>query len=151
MDYVGEVPQQAETIILLPFQPAFSKQQMVLSILRLQEILFGDGSPKRLIVKTGLKIQITGKRKRVHNRDTLNAEIAELLKTKSSEEWVESMNAAGVPCGQIYTIDKTFADPQVQHPMQKTVHSNAIGDIDLVNQAIRMSRTPMIRQAPPGW
>ena len=85
------------------------------------------------------------------NRDALNAEIAELLKTKSSDEWVESMNESGVPCGQIYTIDKTFADPQVQHlEMQKTVHSDAIGDINLVNQAIRMSRTPHdFVKAPP--
>ncbi|HAA91603.1 MAG TPA: formyl-CoA transferase, partial [Rhodospirillaceae bacterium] len=58
------------------------------------------------------------------NRDALNAEIAELLKTKSSDEWVESLNESGVPCGQIYDIDKVFSDPQVEHlEMQKSVHS----------------------------
>ena len=34
---------------------------------------------------------------------------------KPSAHWVETLNEAGVPCGPINTIDKVFADPQVQH------------------------------------
>ena len=33
---------------------------------------------------------------------------------RPSAYWVELMNEAGVPCGPIYTIDQTFADPQVR-------------------------------------
>ena len=35
--------------------------------------------------------------------------------SKTSAEWVEIFNKAGVPCGPIYTIDQVFADPQVKH------------------------------------
>src|SRR5690606_12477817 len=43
---------------------------------------------------------------RSKNRDALNAEIAEVTKTKSSAAWVELLNTAGVPTGPIYTIDQ---------------------------------------------
>ena len=36
-------------------------------------------------------------------------------KSARAAYWVELMNEVGVPCGPIYTIDQTFADPQVQH------------------------------------
>ena len=53
---------------------------------------------------------------RLQNRDTLNAEIDKVTATKSSAEWVEIFNKVGVPCGPIYSIDRVFADPQVQAP-----------------------------------
>ena len=34
---------------------------------------------------------------------------------RTSAEWIERLNAAGVPCGPIYSIDQVFADPQVEH------------------------------------
>ena len=35
--------------------------------------------------------------------------------SRTSAEWVERLNTAGVPCGPIYSIDQVFADPQVRH------------------------------------
>src|SRR5262249_60075489 len=52
---------------------------------------------------------------RLKNRDALNAEIETYLQGRTSAEWVEQFNKAGVPCGPIYSIDKVFADPQVKH------------------------------------
>ena len=52
---------------------------------------------------------------RSKNRDPLDAEINKRLVGKTSNEWVEIMNEAGVPCGPIYNIDQMFADPQVKH------------------------------------
>ena len=59
------------------------------------------------------------------------------------------MEAAGVPCGPINTIDKTFADPQVQHVgIAQTVKSEKLGDIKLVSSAINMvGTTKKIRRA----
>ena len=34
---------------------------------------------------------------------------------KTSAEWIEIFNKAGVPCGPIYSIDQVFADAQVKH------------------------------------
>ena len=48
-------------------------------------------------------------------------------------------------------MDEVFADPQVQHNrMAVPVHHPEIGDIELVNQPVRLSRTPhAIREATP--
>ena len=53
--------------------------------------------------------------KRSENRDVLTAEIERHLASADSATWIERLNAAGVPCGQINSVDQVFADPQVQH------------------------------------
>ncbi|MCG8545333.1 MAG: CoA transferase [Alphaproteobacteria bacterium] len=85
------------------------------------------------------------------NRDALNAAINEITRTKDSAAWIDIFNEAGVPAGPIYNIDQVFADPQVQHlNMAQSVHSPAIGEIDLVAQAVNLSRTPStFAVAPP--
>ncbi len=89
--------------------------------------------------------------KRSANRDALNRELGELLRSRTSAEWVEILNDIGVPCGPIYSIDQMFADPQVRHlRMAQPVESPALGRIELVGQPITMSRTPSaLVEAPP--
>ena len=88
---------------------------------------------------------------RSRNRDTLNAIIQEILEQKSSGEWVDAFNAAGVPCGPIYAINEVFEDPQVRHlGMARDVASPTVGrDIALINQPIMMSRTPTAMASHP--
>ena len=84
------------------------------------------------------------------NRDALNLEIENFIKEETSEYWVELLNKNGVPSGPIYNIDEAFEDPQVKHlEMAKTVHGHARGDVKLVGQPIRMSRTPSSMTQPP--
>src|SRR5438874_3130893 len=52
---------------------------------------------------------------RLRNRDALNAEIEFYLRARTSADWVDHLNEAGVPCGPIHSIDQVFADPQVKH------------------------------------
>ena len=89
---------------------------------------------------------------RSKNRDALNAAINDRTQHKTSAEWIDIFNESGVPAGEINSIDQVFADPQVKHlGMAQAVNSPAIGgDIELVSQAIRLSRTPSrIATAPP--
>lgn len=88
---------------------------------------------------------------RSENRDALSDEINAITRTKASAEWIDLFNEAGVPAGPIYSIDQVFADPQVQHlGMAQQVHSDELGDIELVGQAISLSRTPSsLAVAPP--
>ena len=81
---------------------------------------------------------------RSKNRDALNAEINAIIKTKDSQTWVEMLNEAGVPCGPIYSIDQVFEDPQIKHlGAAASVYSpDRDEDIELVAQAIKLSRTP---------
>jgi crotonobetainyl-CoA:carnitine CoA-transferase CaiB-like acyl-CoA transferase len=89
---------------------------------------------------------------RSKNRNALNAEIERFLAGRSSAEWVETLNAAGVPCGPIYSVDQMFADPQVRHlGIDQTVEANdACGTLRVVGQPVSLSRTPSrIAAAPP--
>src|SRR5258705_2603120 len=52
---------------------------------------------------------------RSKNRDALNAEIDAHTVKRTSADWVERLNEAGVPSGPIYSIDQMFGDPQVEH------------------------------------
>ena len=74
------------------------------------------------------------------NRDAMNAEIAAITRTRSSREWIETFNAAGVPAGYIYSVNEVFDDPQVKHlGMAAPVRHPELGDIELVAQPVRMS------------
>jgi crotonobetainyl-CoA:carnitine CoA-transferase CaiB-like acyl-CoA transferase len=85
---------------------------------------------------------------RSNNRDALNAEIDDYLEGRTSAEWIARLNAAGVPCGPIYSIDQMFADPQVEHiGMAQPVAGR--NDFRLVGQAVSLSRTPSRIAAPP--
>jgi crotonobetainyl-CoA:carnitine CoA-transferase CaiB-like acyl-CoA transferase len=48
---------------------------------------------------------------RVSNRDTLNAIVVPLLKSRPSEYWVEKLRAADILCGPINTVADVLADP----------------------------------------
>ena len=81
--------------------------------------------------------------RRAKNRKALNAEIDRALAKKTSAEWVEILNEAGVPCGPIYTMDQVFADPQVRHlGAAAEVEHPRLGKLRILNQPIKLSRTP---------
>jgi crotonobetainyl-CoA:carnitine CoA-transferase CaiB-like acyl-CoA transferase len=76
-------------------------------------------------------------------REELNEVIGEITASLTTSEVVAKLNRAGIPCGPIYTIDQTFADPQVRHlGMAQHVDSPALGSIKLVGQPFTLSRTP---------
>ena len=88
---------------------------------------------------------------RFENRDILRQAVAEILKQRDSESWIEALNAVGVPCGPIYTIDEVFSDAQVRH--LNTTHrftSPHIGELEILAQPIVMAgvKTDVRRAAP---
>ena len=88
---------------------------------------------------------------RSRNRDALNARINTLLRGQTTAHWLEALNAAGVPCGPIYSIDAMFADPQVRHlGIAQAVTKPDGTTLSLVGQPVTLSRTPAsLRQAAP--
>jgi len=80
---------------------------------------------------------------RLRNRDALNPLLDEYLGKRTSAEWIEALNAAGVPCGPIYTIDEVFEDPQVRHlGMAAPVEHSTLGKMNVVKNAVRLSGAP---------
>ena len=86
---------------------------------------------------------------RQKNRDALNEAITARTIKKPSAEWIDLLNDAGVPCGPIYTIEKMFADPQVQQlGMAQPVTHPKLGKIDIVGQGVKLTRTPAQVRTP---
>jgi crotonobetainyl-CoA:carnitine CoA-transferase CaiB-like acyl-CoA transferase len=79
---------------------------------------------------------------RSKNRDTLNAEIDVHTVKRTSADWVERLNEAGVPCGPIFSIDQMFADPQVEHLKMAQPVKKKGKEMKLVGQPMSLSRTP---------
>jgi crotonobetainyl-CoA:carnitine CoA-transferase CaiB-like acyl-CoA transferase len=87
---------------------------------------------------------------RSKNRDKLNAIINEHTLQKTSADWIELLNGAGVPCGEINSIDQVFESPQVKHlGMAKDIVSHERGATQIVGQPIVLSRTDSSIKHPP--
>jgi crotonobetainyl-CoA:carnitine CoA-transferase CaiB-like acyl-CoA transferase len=79
---------------------------------------------------------------RSKNRDALNAEIDAHTVKRTSADWVERLNEAGVPSGPIYSIDQVFGDPQVEHLKMAQPVKKKGKEMKLVAQPVSLSRTP---------
>jgi crotonobetainyl-CoA:carnitine CoA-transferase CaiB-like acyl-CoA transferase len=87
--------------------------------------------------------------KRSKNRDELTVVLEEKLQTKTAAQWVEILNAAGVPTGPILTIDQVFANEQVQHLGMATPLSHPhLGTIQVLGLPTTLSRTPGAVRTP---
>ena len=85
------------------------------------------------------------------HRDALNAAIETYTEGYTSAELIDLLNAAGVPCGPIYSIDQVFDDPQVKHlGMAQPVAHPELGEIHLVAQPFTLSEhANKLRTATP--
>lgn len=83
--------------------------------------------------------------KRLENRDACNADLQAHLTGRTSAEWIEVLNEAGVPCGPIYRMDEMWADAQVEHlDMARSVTNSEIGETKVVRNAINLGGAPEI-------
>jgi crotonobetainyl-CoA:carnitine CoA-transferase CaiB-like acyl-CoA transferase len=86
---------------------------------------------------------------RARNRAALDAVLMKVLEEKSSAEWVDILNQAGVACGPIYTVDQVFADAQLKR--FGLVHEQAhpeFGAVKVVGLPLFLSRTPPTIRTP---
>ena len=87
---------------------------------------------------------------RSKHRDALNADMERYTVKRSSAEWIELLNKAGVPCGPIYTIDQVYSDPQVVHlGIAQPVKTRDKKTLRMARQPVSLSRTPSRLVAPP--
>lgn len=83
------------------------------------------------------------------------AELIPLLRQatvfKTTAQWIELLEKAGVPCGPINDLQQVFADPQVQARGLRLDLPNAMGSsTPQVASPLRLSATPVAyRSAPP--
>jgi crotonobetainyl-CoA:carnitine CoA-transferase CaiB-like acyl-CoA transferase len=84
-------------------------------------------------------------------RAEIHAGIAEVTRTKPTEYWIETLNAAGVTCGPVYTIDQVFDDEQVKLlGMAAPVDHPVLGPLHLVASPMNFDGLPRrIRRPTP--
>jgi crotonobetainyl-CoA:carnitine CoA-transferase CaiB-like acyl-CoA transferase len=89
--------------------------------------------------------------KRVENRAELTRLLAAIFKKRTKREWLEVLEAAGVPNGPINDVAQVFDEPQVKARGVKIELEHGAGaTLPLVASPMRFSETPIqYRQAPP--
>ncbi|MBN8551604.1 MAG: CoA transferase [Caulobacterales bacterium] len=89
---------------------------------------------------------------RVENRAELITALAPFLTLQGTDAWIETLEAYGVPCGPINTVDRVFSDPQALHRglVVGQPRSDLSETVQTVASPIRLSQTPVsYRHAPP--
>ena len=84
------------------------------------------------------------------NRKALTPLIEEKLVQKPTAEWVEQLNARGIPSGDILSLQDALASPQVEHRRTiQTVNEPGIGPLKLFTLTAKFSETPGCIETPP--
>lgn len=88
---------------------------------------------------------------RVAHRDILIPLIERSMVGRTTADWVQLLDQAGVPVGPIQTVDQALTDPQVvARGMVAELQHPTAGPLRVVGCPIRLTRTPAtVRTAPP--
>jgi CoA:oxalate CoA-transferase len=77
---------------------------------------------------------------RTANVDALKIELEKALTQRPTAEWLGVLEAAGIPCGPINTLDKVVADPQVTARTMVVSAEGASGTrLSMAGNPIKMS------------
>ena len=88
---------------------------------------------------------------RTQHYDELIPVIEEVMREKTTSEWVELLSDMGVPVGPVQDIAEVANDPQVNHrEMFVELPHPVLGQVKFTGNPIKMSRTPSgPRRVPP--
>jgi crotonobetainyl-CoA:carnitine CoA-transferase CaiB-like acyl-CoA transferase len=88
---------------------------------------------------------------RVHQRAVLVPIVEDLVKQRTRAEWIERLEAAGVPCAPINNVAEALNNPQIESRGLRIDMPDATGaTAKLVGSPIKLSATPVsYRLAPP--
>src|SRR5258708_3585653 len=89
--------------------------------------------------------------KRVENRAELTRLLGDVFKKRTKREWLELLEAAGVPNGPINDVAQVYEEPQVKaRGVRIELEHAGAGKLPLVASPMRFSETPVEpRLAPP--
>ena len=103
---------------------------------------------KRFLACLGIEQVLTEPRfatnaQRVIHRREINALIEARLASGTRAQWLERLNAAGVPCGLVQNIGEALRDPQVLHQeMVIDVDHPGHGTVRMLGFPVKLSETP---------
>lgn len=88
---------------------------------------------------------------RVVNREAIDALIIDALKTFAADALIDTLTAAGIPCGRINSVAQALAAPHTAaRNMVETIQHPTAGEVKVLGMPFRFSDTPpSIRRVPP--
>jgi crotonobetainyl-CoA:carnitine CoA-transferase CaiB-like acyl-CoA transferase len=87
---------------------------------------------------------------RVKHRSVLVPIVQEIVRRRTSHDWIESLEAASVPCGPINNMKEVFENPQVRHRGLRVDIPHPAGvPCPTVASPMRFSATPVEHAVPP--
>jgi len=132
---------------LAPYQPfSCSDGRVIIAV-------GNDGQFRALCAALGLETEVrfASNALRVAEREALGALIAAKTEGFTMQGLMQALEAAGVPCGPVNTIDQVFAEPQAIHrglTVEQT-RPDLADPVRTVASPIRLSKTPVRYDAPP--
>ncbi|WP_135466237.1 CaiB/BaiF CoA transferase family protein [Crenalkalicoccus roseus] len=88
--------------------------------------------------------------KRVENRQLVTETLTPVMKSKTTAEWIEALEALKIGCGPINTLRDVFADPHVLARGMTVELPHASGErVKVIANPVRLSATPPDYRIPP--
>ena len=89
-------------------------------------------------------------RDRIRNRDALIPLLSRMVEARTSQQWIDALEAIGVPCGPINDLAQVFENPQVKaRGLRVDIEREDSGPVKLVGSPMRFSATPVRYRLPP--
>jgi crotonobetainyl-CoA:carnitine CoA-transferase CaiB-like acyl-CoA transferase len=86
---------------------------------------------------------------RVANRDAMNRAVEARLRSNTTAYWIETLNAAGVPCGRVLGLTEVFSDPQVlDQEMVLSQEHPGHGAVKMLGFPIKFAEAPCRLRRP---
>jgi crotonobetainyl-CoA:carnitine CoA-transferase CaiB-like acyl-CoA transferase len=115
-----------------------------------------DPTFKRFCESFGLDHLLTDRRfatnaARVENRGLVAETLTPVMKTRTTAEWVEQLEALKIGGGPINTLREVFADPQARArgAVVHMPHAGTAQGVDVIANPVRLSETPPDYRLPP--
>jgi crotonobetainyl-CoA:carnitine CoA-transferase CaiB-like acyl-CoA transferase len=88
---------------------------------------------------------------RVQNRQLVTDTLTPVMKSKTTAEWIDALEALKIGCGPINTLEQVFADPHVQAREMVVEMAHGSGEtVKVIANPVKLSATPpSYRSAPP--
>lgn len=88
---------------------------------------------------------------RVVNRDAVIAVVAEIIRGRTTAEWMGVLEEAGIPAGPINTVEQALSDPHIlAREMTVSLGHPTAGSVSMTGNPAKFSTTPAeMRAAPP--
>lgn len=138
----GIVPQRmgSRNPLLVPYGIFKTKDDYiaVAAVLRFPELCRAIGRPELAEDPRFARLEL-----QVLNQYQLYPALEEVFVSRTTEEWLQVLEAADIPCAPVNTIDKVLGDPQVlDRDMVVDVEHAKGGTVRLVGNPVKMSGTP---------